>query len=94
MGREEAAEERLQLTNDVGRLLSAGVWFVFGSLIPNVVARGISWNVLLYAVLSLTIVPLVPVALALVRSGLGAREVLFLGWIGPRGPCSWPPSSQ
>jgi NhaP-type Na+/H+ or K+/H+ antiporter len=88
VGREEVAEERLQLTNDVGRLLSAGVWFVLGSLIPNVVARGISWNVLVCAVLSLTIVPLVPVALALVRSGLGTREVLFLGWIGPRGLAS------
>ena len=88
VGREEVAEERLQLTNDVGTLLSAAVWFVFGSLIPDVVARGISWNVLLYAVLSLTLVRMVPVALALVRSGLGTREVLFLGWIGPRGLAS------
>ena len=85
---EEVAEERLQLTNDVGTLVSAAVWFVFGSLIPRVVAVGISWNVLLYAVLSLTIVRMVPVALALVRSGLGTREVLFLGWIGPRGLAS------
>ena len=88
VGREEVAEERLQLTNDVGTLLSAAVWFVFGSLIPDVVARGISWNVLLYAVLSLTLVRMVPVALALVRSGLGARDVVFLGWIGPRGLAS------
>jgi sodium/hydrogen antiporter len=88
VGREEVAEERLQLTNDVGTLVSAAVWFVFGSLIPGVVARGISWNVLLYAVLSLTLVRMVPVALALVRSGLGTREVLFLGWIGPRGLAS------
>ena len=88
VGREEVAEERLQLTNDVGTLVSAAVWFVFGSLIPGVVALGISWNVLLYAVLSLTIVRMVPVALALVRSGLGTREVLFLGWIGPRGLAS------
>ena len=88
VGREEVAEERLQLTNDVGTLVSAAVWFVFGSLIPRVVALGISWNVVLYAVLSLTIVRMVPVALALVRSGLGTREVLFLGWIGPRGLAS------
>ena len=40
VGREEVAEERLQLTNDVGTLLSAAVWFVFGSLIPDVLARG------------------------------------------------------
>src|SRR4051812_27988697 len=88
LGRDEVAEEQLQLTNDVGTLVSAAVWFIFGTLIPAVVARGISWNVLLYAVLSLTIVRMLPVALALVRSGLGAREVLFLGWIGPRGLAS------
>ena len=35
VGREEVAEERLQLTNDVGTLVSAAVWFVFGSLIPR-----------------------------------------------------------
>jgi len=88
VGREEVAEERLQLTNDVGTLVSAAVWFVFGSLIPGVVARGISWNVLLYAALSLTLVRMLPVALALVRSDLSTRDVLFLGWIGPRGLAS------
>jgi NhaP-type Na+/H+ or K+/H+ antiporter len=88
VAREEVAEKRLQLTNDVGTLVSAAVWFVFGSLFPDVVARGVSWNVLLYAVLSLTLVRLVPVALALARSGLDTREVLFLGWIGPRGLAS------
>lgn len=88
VGREEVAKGRLQLTNDVGTLVSAAVWFVFGSLIPDVVARGISWSVLLYAVLSLTLVRMLPVALALVRSGLGTRDVAFLGWIGPRGLAS------
>jgi hypothetical protein len=40
VGREEVAEKRLQLTNDVGTLVSAAVWFVFGLLFPDVVARG------------------------------------------------------
>ena len=82
----EEVAESAQLTTR--RHLCPRLWFVFGSLIPGVVARGISWNVLLYAVLSLTLVRMVPVALALVRSGLGTREVLFLGWIGPRGLAS------
>ena len=83
VGREEVAEERLQLTNDVGTLVSAAVWFVFGSLIPRVVALGISWNVLLYAVLSPTVVRMVPVALALVRSGLGTTTVFPLAFRAP-----------
>jgi NhaP-type Na+/H+ or K+/H+ antiporter len=81
-------EERLQLTSDVGTLLSSGVWFLFGLLLPRLLAPGVPWTVVLYALLALTVIRVVPVALALVRSGLGAREVLFLGWIGPRGLAS------
>ncbi len=88
VARNVVVEDRLQLTSDVGTLLSSGVWFLFGALIPGVVARGIPWPVVLYALLALTVVRMAPVALALVRSGLGAREVLFLGWLGPRGLAS------
>ncbi len=41
-----------------------------------------------YAVLSLTLVRMVPVALALLGTGLRPRSVLFLGWCGPRGLAS------
>ena len=41
-----------------------------------------------YAVLSLTVVRMVPVALALLGSGLDVRTVLFVGWFGPRGLAS------
>ena len=58
----------------------------FAALLAVVLAWGlVSGRLARY---SITIVRLVPVALALVRSGLGTREVLFLGWIGPRGLAS------
>jgi NhaP-type Na+/H+ or K+/H+ antiporter len=41
-----------------------------------------------YAVLSLTLVRLVPVAIAMLGSKARARTVLFLGWFGPRGLAS------
>lgn len=44
--------------------------------------------VLLYAILSLTVVRLIPVALALARSRLAPATVLFMGWFGPRGLAS------
>jgi NhaP-type Na+/H+ or K+/H+ antiporter len=50
--------------------------------------------ILLYAVLSLTVVRMLPVALAVVGAGLDRATVLFVGWFGPRGlaslvsPCS------
>ena len=42
----------------------------------------------LYAVLSLTLVRMVPVALALAGTGLSRTTVLFMGWFGPRGLAS------
>ncbi len=88
LARDMVAGERLQLTSDVGTLLASVVWFLFGALIPEVVADGVPGTVLLYAVLALTLTRMVPVALALTRSGLGVRDVLFLGWLGPRGLAS------
>jgi sodium/hydrogen antiporter len=47
-----------------------------------------SWTILLYAVLSVTVVRMVPVALALLGAGLDRAAVLFIGWFGPRGLAS------
>ena len=47
-----------------------------------------SWQLALYAVLSLTLVRMVPVAIAMIRSGAKWRTVGFLGWFGPRGLAS------
>jgi NhaP-type Na+/H+ or K+/H+ antiporter len=42
----------------------------------------------LYAALSLTLVRIVPVALACIGAGLDRDTVLFVGWFGPRGLAS------
>lgn len=41
-----------------------------------------------YAVLSLTVVRMLPVAVALAGSGLSKSTVAFMGWFGPRGLAS------
>lgn len=81
----EIAKESVQLASDAGTVLSSAVWFIFGMIIPPTFGRGISWQVVAFALLSLTVLRMVPVAVALIGSGLRRREVLFLGWIGPRG---------
>ena len=43
---------------------------------------------LAYAVLSLTVVRMLPVAIALLGTGLHRTTVLFMGWFGPRGLAS------
>jgi sodium/hydrogen antiporter len=49
---------------------------------------GLSWQVALYAVLSMTIIRMAPVALALAGSGLSWAARAFIGWFGPRGLAS------
>jgi sodium/hydrogen antiporter len=46
------------------------------------------WRSLVYAVLSLTFIRMVPVALSLIGSGLDRKTVWFIGWFGPRGIAS------
>jgi NhaP-type Na+/H+ or K+/H+ antiporter len=50
--------------------------------------ESLTWQIVLYAVLSLTVIRMVPVALALVGSGLSRPTVALVGWFGPRGLAS------
>jgi NhaP-type Na+/H+ or K+/H+ antiporter len=69
-------------------LASLLVWLVFGAIAVPFAVEYLSWQVLLYAVLSLTLVRMLPVALMLIGSGFDRRTVLFVGWFGPRGLAS------
>jgi sodium/hydrogen antiporter len=79
----------LELTEGSGQLLSCVVWFAFGAamLRPSLSSPDF-WRCVLYAVLSLTVVRLVPVCVALYRTHLGTATVAFVGWFGPRGLAS------
>ncbi|HXX91571.1 MAG TPA: cation:proton antiporter [Acidimicrobiales bacterium] len=83
-----AREDELAFGEEVGTLLSLLVWFAFGAvmLVPGLQAAG--WRDLLFAVLALTVVRMVPVAVALTGSGLDRATVAFVGWFGPRGLAS------
>lgn len=64
------------------------VWLAFGAIAVPIVLDRLSWTLLLYAGVSLTLVRMVPVALALLRTGFDRTTVLFIGWFGPRGLAS------
>jgi NhaP-type Na+/H+ or K+/H+ antiporter len=69
-------------------LVSLLVWLAFGAIaVPGALER-VEAATVLYAVLSLTAVRMVPVALATIGAGLDRRTVLFVGWFGPRGLAS------
>ncbi|MFF2850198.1 cation:proton antiporter [Streptomyces sp. NPDC058001] len=69
-------------------LFSALVWMVFGAVIVPTAFDHLTWQAGVYAVLSLTVIRMLPVALSLIGSRLGVRTVLFVGWFGPRGLAS------
>jgi NhaP-type Na+/H+ or K+/H+ antiporter len=69
-------------------LVSLLVWIAFGAVAIPIVFERLDLTMVLYAVLSLTLVRMVPVALASIGSGLDRKTVLFVGWFGPRGLAS------
>ena len=83
----EAGRHSVEFTEEWGQILNLSVFFLFGMLASG---RDGLWAAgpILYALLSLTLVRMVPVALALAGTGLDRRTVLFMGWFGPRGLAS------
>jgi NhaP-type Na+/H+ or K+/H+ antiporter len=85
-GRRGPAE--LAFLEQTGSAVSLLVWLAFGALAVPIVVSHMGWALLLYGILSLTLVRMLPVALALIGSGLDRDTVLFVGWFGPRGLAS------
>jgi sodium/hydrogen antiporter len=81
-------EEIGELPELVGEVMALGVWFLFGAALVPVALDLVSWSTLAYALLSLTVVRMLPVAVALIGTGLDGRTMAFVGWFGPRGLAS------
>jgi NhaP-type Na+/H+ or K+/H+ antiporter len=86
--RRRAAGEASYLVDEGGELLNAVTFIVFGVAILGPVLGDFGWEVLVYAVLSLTVLRMLPVALSLFRTGARTPTVAFVGWFGPRGLAS------
>jgi len=81
-------QEVLQLVEWVSVILGYAVWTLFGVVAVAHLGQVFTWPGLLFAVLSLTVLRMAPVALVLLGTGLRRRTVLFIGWFGPRGLAS------
>jgi NhaP-type Na+/H+ or K+/H+ antiporter len=77
-----------ELTEDVGNVLNGVTFVLFGAVLLGPVLAGLTWQLALYAVLSLTLVRMLPVALAMWGSRARAPTLGFVGWFGPRGLAS------
>jgi NhaP-type Na+/H+ or K+/H+ antiporter len=76
------------LVDQGGELLNAVTFIVFGAAILGPAFDDFTWQLALYAVLSLTVVRMLPVALSLLGTGVRRETVAFVGWFGPRGLAS------
>ena len=84
----DSAHERMADFDEVwGDMLTYFIFFLFGAIAAPFLGAitGLLW---LYALLSLTLVRMLPVAIALIGTRLQRASVLFLGWFGPRGLAS------
>ena len=68
--------------------LSLLTWVAFGSVVVSFAIGQLTWGIILYAILSLTLVRIVPVFLSLSGMPLDLESKLFVGWFGPRGLAS------
>ena len=78
-----------EFTETFGTFLSLLVWSIFGAvLVTTLFSQPFDWRPLIYAMLSLTVVRMAPVALAMIGAGLRPDSVAIMGWFGPRGLAS------
>lgn len=81
-------EEIYEFAESEGQLLNLIIFFLFGvALLPKVWGH-LSWDIVAYALLSLTLVRMIPVFVSLIGKRLRWETTLFLGWFGPRGLAS------
>ncbi len=72
----------------LGEGFSLITWVVFGAAVVLQHGAPLDWRVVVYAILSLTVVRMLPVFLSVLGLGVRTDAKLFLGWFGPRGLAS------
>ena len=82
------AKEATFLAEQTGELLNAVTFLLFGAILLGPALGELDWRVAVYAAASLTLVRMLPVALAMVGTGMRRFTVGFVGWFGPRGLAS------
>jgi NhaP-type Na+/H+ or K+/H+ antiporter len=84
----DRAEHSTFLAEQSGELLNAVTFLLFGVVLLGPALGGLDWRVATYAVGSLTVVRMLPVAISMLGVGMRRVTVGFLGWFGPRGLAS------
>ena len=84
----DATHKLVLASEGVGETLALMTWFVFGAGVIGQSFQAFTWEMLVYAFLSLTVIRMLPIFLSLSGTGEKTASKLFLGWFGPRGLAS------
>ena len=84
----EVRERVQEFGEAISQMLSFFVFMVLGMVMVPLAMDHWTWMSLVYALLSLTVIRMVPVAISLIGSGLDNFTIAFVGWFGPRGIAS------
>ena len=86
--RRQAGGEVTRFLEETGNVLGAVTFILFGAVMLMPALDDVSVEVVVYALLSLTLVRMIPVAIAMLGTGARPQTLAFLGWFGPRGLAS------
>ena len=84
----EHKEDLLRAAEGTGDTLALLTWVTFGAVVAGSALESFAWDAFIYAVLSLTVIRMLPAFLSLTGMGLTVSDKLFLAWFGPRGLAS------
>lgn len=84
----ESTHKLVLAAEGTGETLAMMTWLVFGIAVIGQHFDLFTWQVVVYSLLSLTVIRVLPIFLSLAGTGESVSSRLFLGWFGPRGLAS------
>jgi NhaP-type Na+/H+ or K+/H+ antiporter len=84
----ESTHTLVHAAEGIGETLALMTWMLFGAIVIGQSVKYFTWEILVYALLSLTVIRMLPIYLSLTGTGESFASKLFLGWFGPRGLAS------
>jgi NhaP-type Na+/H+ or K+/H+ antiporter len=77
-----------EFADDLAEVLTMVAFMIFGGMLLLPRFGEFTWAMLLYALLSLTLIRMLPVAISMIGANLRFPTILYMGWFGPRGLAS------
>jgi NhaP-type Na+/H+ or K+/H+ antiporter len=84
----ESTHKLVLAAEGMGETLAMLTWIVFGSAVIGQLYPLVSLRIVFFALLSLTVIRMLPIFLSLTGTGEKTDSKLFLAWFGPRGLAS------